>query len=124
MPRYTGSCHCGAVRFEIDSVIDRVTVCNCSVCSKKGIVHHRVPPERFRLLAGEAELATYRFGTGIASHHFCRVCGIHTHTRPRSAPHLYTVNVNVLDGFDLEAAKPEVLKFDGRHWEENVARLG
>ena len=61
---------------------------------------------------------------GIASHHFCRVCGIHTHTRPRSAPHLYTVNVRVLDDFDLAAARPEVLEFDGRHWEENVARLG
>ena len=53
MPRYVGSCHCGRVRFEIDAVIDRVTECNCSICSKKGILHCRVPPENFRLLSGD-----------------------------------------------------------------------
>jgi hypothetical protein len=24
-PRYQGSCHCGAIRFEIDAVIDRAS---------------------------------------------------------------------------------------------------
>ncbi|MBL8384235.1 MAG: GFA family protein [Burkholderiales bacterium] len=124
MQRYTGSCHCGAVRFEIDAVIDRVTDCNCSICAKKGILHHRVPPERFRLVAGAEVLENYRFGTGIAQHRFCRVCGIHVFTRPRSAPELYTVNVRVLDDFDLAAANPQVVKFDGRHWEDNVGTLG
>ena len=124
MPRYTGSCHCKAVRFEIEAVIDRVTQCNCSICSKKGILHHRVSPENFRLLAGESALGTYQFGTMVAKHHFCRVCGIHVFTRPRAAPHLYTVNVRVLDDFDLEREKPRVDAFDGRHWEASVGRLG
>ncbi len=62
MPRYVGSCHCGAVRYEIDAVIDRVTECNCSMCSKKGILHHRVSPENFRLLSGERQLAHINSG--------------------------------------------------------------
>ena len=124
MPRYTGSCHCGAVKFEIDSVIDKVTQCNCSICSKKGILHHRVPPERFRLVAGDDKLVNYKFGTGIASHYFCSSCGIHTFTHPRSAPELFTVNVRTLDDFDLALAAPAVFEFDGRHWEANVAKLG
>lgn len=123
MRRYTGSCHCGAVRFEVDTVIDRVTECNCSICSKKAILHHRVPPDRFRLLTDETSLGTYRFGTGIAKHHFCRTCGIHTFTRPRAAPELYTINVRVLDDYDLSAEKPEVVQFDGRHWERNARTL-
>lgn len=123
MAKYTGSCHCGAVRFEIDTVIDKVTECNCSMCAKKGILHHRVPPERFRLVAGAERLATYQFGTRVAKHHFCSVCGIHVFTRPRAAPELYTVNLRVLDDFDLEREAPEVLRFDGRHWEQNAGTL-
>jgi len=123
MPRYVGSCHCGAVRYEIDAVIDRVTQCNCSICSKKGILHHRVAPENFRLLSGEQQLGTYQFGTMVAKHHFCKICGIHTFTRPRAAPELYTVNVRTLDNFDLQREKPEVIAFDGRHWEASVSAL-
>ena len=123
MPRYTGSCHCGLVRFEVDAVIDRVTECNCSICSKKGILHHRVRPENFRLLSGEAHLATYQFGSHVAKHHFCKVCGIHAFTRPRAAPELYTVNVRALDDFDLQRENPAVVRFDGQHWEESVGNL-
>ena len=120
---YHGSCHCGQVRFEADAVLDSVTVCNCSICTKKGIVHHRVPPERFRLISGAERLATYRFGTGVARHLFCPDCGIHVFTRPRAAPELYTINVRCLDDFDLDAAAPEVRRFDGRHWEQGAARF-
>lgn len=121
MPRYAGSCHCGRVRFEFDAVIDRVTECNCSICAKKGILHFRVAPENFRLLSGDDVLGTYQFGTRVAKHHFCTVCGIHTFTRPRAAPELYTVNVRCLDGFDV--ASVPVKKFDGQHWEASVGTL-
>lgn len=120
---YHGSCHCGAVRFEVETMIDRVTVCNCSVCTKKGIVHHRVPPERFRLVSGEDMLRLYQFGTRVAKHYFCGVCGIHVFTRPRSAPQLYTINVRVLDDFDLGSASVETTHFDGRHFEQAVHQL-
>jgi len=123
MPRYTGSCHCGAVRFEVEALIDRVTECNCSICRKKGILHYRVASENFHLISGEEQLGTYQFGTRIAKHHFCKVCGIHIFTRPRAAPELYTVNVRVLEGYDLALEKPEVVQFDGQHWEANVGAL-
>jgi hypothetical protein len=123
MPRYSGSCHCGAVRFEVEAVIGRVTECNCSICRKKGILHLRVRPENFRLLCGESQLGTYQFETKVAKHHFCKVCGIHVFTRPRAAPDLYTINVRVLDNFDLKAEKPEIAFFDGANWEASVGSL-
>lgn len=123
MPRHTGSCHCGALRFEIDAQITQVTECNCSVCRKKGILHHRVAPQNFRLLSDTSALGTYTFGTHAAKHHFCKVCGIHVFTRPRAAPHLYTVNVRVLDDYDLAAEQPKVVAFNGREWEASVAAL-
>ena len=124
MPVYHGSCHCGQIRFEIDAQIDKVTACNCSICTKKGVLHHRVAPENFRLLAGQDKLATYRFGTRVARHHYCPECGIHVFSRPRAAPQLYTINVRSLDDFDLEKEAPEIVRFDGRHWEASVRQLG
>lgn len=123
MPHYTGSCHCGSVRFQIEATIDRVTECNCSICQKKGILHHRVTPENFILLSGEFDLGTYQFGTRAAKHHFCKKCGIHVFTRPRAAPDLYTVNVRTLDNYDLENERPEIVKFNGQEWESNVRDL-
>jgi hypothetical protein len=121
MARYHGSCHCGSIRFAIDAVIDRVTVCNCSICSKKGVLHHRVAPENFALLAGAELLATYQFGTMLAKHHDCPRCGIHVFARPRAAPHLYTVNVRCLDDFDVDESAVERVPFDGRHWEQSTS---
>ena len=123
MPHYSGSCHCGRVRFEIEAEIDRVTECNCSICSKKGILHLRVSPDRFHLISGDEHLGTYRFGTRLAKHHFCTVCGIHTFTRPRAAPDLYTVNVRCLEGVDPATLGDRIKSFDGRNWEAAVGSL-
>ena len=123
MTLYHGSCHCGAVRYEAETEIVSVLACNCSICRKKGVLHHRVAPENFRLVAGEDALETYRFGTGRARHLFCRTCGVHPFSRPRAAPELYTINVRTLDDYDVEAESPQVVRFDGRNWDEAVKSL-
>ena len=121
--RYYGSCHCESVCFEIDGPIERVVECNCSICSKKGALHHTVEPSNFRLLCGQKCLGAYRFGTGEATHHFCTVCGIHVFARPRGAPELYSVNVRTLNNLHIQQGSPEVVQFDGQNWEQAVGRL-
>lgn len=81
-----GGCHCGRVRFRIRADLGTIGECNCSICTKKGILHLPVPLDRFELLCGEGELTTYRFNTGTAQHTFCRHCGIHAFYVPRSDP--------------------------------------
>jgi hypothetical protein len=120
MPTLTGGCHCGRVRFRVTADLDRVTECNCSICAKKGFLHLIVPPEAFVLLSGREDLTTYRFNTGVAQHHFCRHCGVHSFYVPRSDPDKIDVNVRCLDG--VEPARLRVTPFDGRHWEEAMAR--
>jgi hypothetical protein len=110
---YTGGCHCGRVRYEVTADLARVSECNCSICTRKAYLHLIVPRERFRLLAGEAELATYQFGTMTARHLFCRHCGVASFYVPRSHPDRIDVNVRCLDGVDLAALAPR--PFDGRH---------
>ena len=115
MATYPGSCHCGTVTLEIDTDIARVTLCDCSVCVKKGIAHIGVPDSEFRLLSGEADLSLYQFGSGEARHWFCSQCGIHTHGRPRSDPSRYTVNARCLDAHDEIMATVPVRRFDGKN---------
>jgi hypothetical protein len=120
MKMYKGSCHCGKVRFEIVTDLNSAAECNCSICTKKGALHHRVPPERFKLVAGEDALTLYQFGTKTAKHWFCKYCGIHPFSNPRAAPDQYSINVHCLDNVDLSKASLEIKKFDGRNWEEAI----
>ena len=118
MKTMQGGCHCGRVRFRVTADLDSVTVCNCSVCTKKGILHLIVPPERFELLSGRDDLATYTFNTGVAKHTFCRVCGMHPFYVPRSDPDKIDVNVRCLD--DIDPRQVAAALFDGRHWESAI----
>ncbi len=116
----TGACHCGKVRFQIRLHSFEALACNCSVCAKKGFINLITKPEDFELLTGEDELETYRFNTRVAEHKFCRHCGVHPFSRPRSHPGSYDVNARCLDGgFDFLTITP----FDGQNWEDNVASI-
>ena len=98
---YSGSCHCGAVRFQADIDLAQPTYrCNCSVCRRNRFWPAIVAPERFRLLAGEDALTEYQFHTHTAHHYFCKVCGIYPFHRKRVTPDYYGINVYCLDDFD------------------------
>jgi hypothetical protein len=113
-----GGCHCGCVRFRVTADLDKVTECNCSICTKKGFLHLIVPRDRFELLSGKDDLTTYTFNTQIAKHTFCRVCGVQPFYVPRSDPDMIDVNVRCLDDVDL--ASMSIARFDGRNWEASM----
>ena len=121
MPTYHGSCHCGAVKFEIDADLSRLVRCNCSICTKKGGVFKVVPDDRLRLLQGKDDLTLYQFNTKVSKHYFCKHCGIHPFGRPRSSPDRNLINVRCLDDFDLESETYEIDLFDGQNWEAAFA---
>ena len=116
-----GSCHCGAVKFTttLTQGFASARRCTCSICRMRGAVAVTSTHENFRVTEGEEKLATYRFNTKTAEHHFCTVCGIYTHHKRRSNPDQLGVNVACLDGvspFDFR----EVVVFDGeRHPGDN-----
>ncbi len=97
---YRGSCHCGAVRFEIETDFPELTVCDCSICNKKNALMVKVHESKFKLLAGEAFLTEYHFHTRTARHFFYKVCGIYPFHRKRVTPDNLGINVYCLEGFD------------------------
>ena len=115
---YEGGCHCGRVRFRVTAELSKLSRCNCSMCTKKGILHWIVEPAAFELVAGASDLSVYRFNTGVAVHRFCRHCGIHPFYTPRSDPDKIDVNVRCLDGIDIDALTAS--DFDGRNWEQSI----
>ena len=97
---YAGSCHCGVVRFEVDTGFPELTTCDCSICRRKNALMVKVHESDFRLLAGHDALAEYQFHTFTARHYFCKTCGIYPIHRKRVTPDHYGINVFCLDGFD------------------------
>ena len=111
MTHYRGSCHCGAVQFDIETEITELTMCDCSLCSKKNALMCTAHESGFKLLAGNDKLSLYQWNTGTAKHYFCKTCGIYPFHMPRAAPDQYSVNVACLDGVDMASLK--INQFDG-----------
>jgi len=97
---YRGSCHCGAIAFEIETDFPELTTCDCSICRRRNALMVKVHESRFKLLAGAEALVEYRFHTRTARHFFCGICGIYPFHRKRVTPDYYGVNVCCLDDFD------------------------
>lgn len=118
---YQGSCHCKAIRFEVEaSETLEVEDCNCSICSKTGFLHLIVPKSHFKLISGTDKLTTYTFNTGVAKHTFCSICGVKPFYVPRSNPDGIDINIRCLDPFPESV---RIVKFDGQNWEDNAHTL-
>jgi hypothetical protein len=98
----SGTCHCGAVAFELELAngLQDLRRCNCSLCRRRGAVMASVPVDRLRVVKGADQLTLYQWNTKQAKHYFCKVCGIYTHHQRRSNPSLFGFNVACIEGVD------------------------
>jgi len=112
---YSGSCHCGNVRFEVTTDLASAGVCNCSICNRVGWAMTSVPPSQFELLAGGDAQTDYQFGKKTMHHLFCSTCGVHAFGRYEAGgSEKVIVNLRCLEGVDVDAL--EVRKFDGKSY--------
>ncbi|WP_108837763.1 GFA family protein [Tateyamaria sp. Alg231-49] len=113
MTRYSGRCHCGFVRFEVEADIDHARICNCSICHKRGALNFRVPNDALTLHTPLSELTLYEWGSFTAKDYFCPHCGILAFRRPAALTRGeraqgqtefdgWAVNLRCLDGFDTD----------------------
>ncbi|WP_416305933.1 GFA family protein [Neptunicella sp. SCSIO 80796] len=101
---YSGSCHCQAVRFEVNLNLQAGTTrCNCSICTKARLWNAYVKATDLRIVAGQAVLSEYRFNRRSMQYYFCRICGVRLFAYINSdmlEDKFVSVQVNTLD--DLE----------------------
>lgn len=112
--KFTGGCHCGAVRFEASLNLSHTVSCNCSICSTKGLILAFTPVESFTLASGDMQLREYRFNRHVISHLFCETCGVQAFSRATTpeGKAMVAVNVRALEGVDPATLTPS--PFDGR----------
>ncbi|WP_028225491.1 GFA family protein [Paraburkholderia ferrariae] len=96
-----GSCHCGAVKFEIRTPLLPATRCNCSLCRRKGaLMTAAFAADDLTIVSGKEALTLYQFNTGVAKHFFCKHCGIYPFHQTRKDPGLWRANIGCLEGVD------------------------
>jgi hypothetical protein len=106
------SCHCGAVRLEIDAAPETVTDCNCSICRRLGVLWAYYSPRQVRIVPPSGATAIYMWDDRSLEFHRCRVCGCTTHWAAvdRSRDRM-GVNARLLAPDVLAAAR--IRKLDG-----------
>lgn len=75
---YDANCHCGAVRYTVKTTpleSQKVTRCNCSICTKNGYYLIYPSPSDVVFHQGQEHLTSYRFASRKGQHKFCPTCG-------------------------------------------------
>ncbi len=116
---YTGSCHCGALKFEADLDLAQSTFrCNCSICRRTRFWPAITKEDGFRITSGESELTKYTFNSHKNHHYFCKHCGVRAFGVGNETPmgKMYGVNVGCLDQLtDKELSELPITYVDGLH---------
>ncbi len=124
---YSGSCHCGTVRFTawLD-LAEGIRKCNCTFCTKTRMWKAFSYGDGLTVVSGQNNLSDYRAASsswpeGTIHHWFCKTCGVRCFSKGylEMAPFngwFHAVNLNTLDDLTPEEiiAAPVIFE-DGRN---------
>lgn len=112
--KYTGSCHCGAVTFDVTMAPpEKAFACNCSICSRAGWLLAFAKDGSFALHHAPDAVTDYQFAKKKTHHVFCKTCGCRAYSRGTDKEGKDTLAVNLRCIPDLDATKLPVETFDG-----------
>ena len=74
-----GSCHCGRISFTLNQLPERVTICNCSICSRYSAVWGYYQRQEVVLEIRDEAAAGYQWNDRVITFVHCRFCGCMTH---------------------------------------------
>ncbi|MGH8222397.1 MAG: GFA family protein [Woeseiaceae bacterium] len=99
-PRYTGSCLCGGVQFEITAELSPIDVCYCQMCRKATggplATNAAVSTTAFHVIAGAELIAGYESSPG-EKRHFCSRCGSPIYSERQDRPQVVRVRVGTIN---------------------------
>ncbi len=76
----TATCHCGAVKIEVDTLPESVTECTCSICRRYGARWAYYTRRTARVLTDPDNVSAYVWGDRMIEFYHCRRCGCTTHS--------------------------------------------
>jgi hypothetical protein len=79
------TCHCGAIRIEIDGALESVNDCNCSICRRRGTLWAYFSPRKVSISPPEGATSIYMWNDRSIEFHVCKVCHCTTHWAPVDA---------------------------------------
>lgn len=96
----TGSCLCGAVRYEYGGEFGTITVCHCSDCRKAqgsaSVVAAPVEADKFHWTQGRDMISEYESSPG-KKRAFCRQCGAPLYSRKDDSPGVLRLRMGTID---------------------------
>lgn len=108
----TGSCHCGAIKIEVERKPRRLTSCNCSICRRHAGLWGFYDKTKVKVVAPKAALDRYVWGDKYLSLFRCATCGCVTHWLPIArTSHRMGVNFRNFDPSVIESIR--VRRLDG-----------
>ncbi len=111
---FTGSCHCGKLSYTVSGPLpSEAMACNCSMCQRKGSLHHFTTPDTFTFHGSDDDIASYTFNKHAIEHQFCKACGCSpfAHGTGPDGKKMVEVNLRCVDGIDL--SKLKINEIDG-----------
>lgn len=113
MTLYKASCHCGAVKYQIEGEFDYLVECNCSICSRRAHILWFVNFADLKFECGEAHLTSYKFGKKHLNHRSCEICStaMLTHGDDKG---IEKAGLNIRTFADLDIRKLDVTQYDGK----------
>ena len=109
----TGSCHCGAVKFEMREPTDFAVNCNCSLCRRLGSIWIYSKIGNVTITGDEGATIRYTHGDETLAVHSCKKCGCTTHwegLNPEEDDRM-AVNIRMSDPDVME--NYHIRRFDG-----------
>jgi len=103
----TGGCHCGAVTVTVPRPPEEVTSCNCSLCSRLGVLWAYYPDAEVEVTG---ETTPYAWGPRNIGIHHCPACGCVSHWKTLGEDFgKMGVNARLLDGLEVERVRVRFL---------------
>jgi hypothetical protein len=111
---FSGSCHCGKLAYTVDEDMPaKGMTCNCSICRRKGNIHHFTGVEKFTLEGSRDDATVYTFNTHNIRHQHCNTCGCAPFAEGKGPDGKAMVEINLRCVPDCDLNALEITEYDG-----------
>lgn len=120
--QYSGSCLCGAVRFNIEGAFERFYLCHCSHCRKDTGSAHAAnlfsSTAKLEWLSGQDKVSTFNLPQTRHTRSFCSICGS---ALPHASEKMLVVPAGCLDTGLVIGADANIFTASRAAWDRDLA---